>query len=319
MKNAFWIILLIVIILGAVSFANRGPENKSDYIVKVGYLPIMSSKLPFEIAKQKGFFEEAGVKIEATEIQSSNLLADAIIRGDIDVIPRSSLIPLLTAELVEPGKVKIFAVTDYTSDKPFDSIIVKEESPIKTIEDLKGKKIGVFTGTTAKNFLKLLFKSKGIDYSTVQFVELPPQQHLTALTAGSIDALYTYEPSVSIGKDELKARVIFGSVFAYHLEHNPLGGSQINSEFAKQHPEEAKRIIEALNKASDYMRSHDAETRKIAQEIFKFNDLVASQIVLPYSLHSNNISPDRLNTLVDLFVSAGELKEKPDLSNIFYK
>lgn len=312
--------MIIAIALGVyLTKDSAHPPVASDYVVKVGYLPTLSSKLLFEIANQKGFFEEEGVRIEAIEMQSSNLLADAIIRGDVHVVTRSSVMPVLNAELVEPGNVQIFAVTDYTSDKPFDSIIVKPDSPIQTIADLEGKNIGVFPGTTAKNMLKLLFSEEGIDSSGMDFVELPAQQHLTALAAGSIDALYTYEPSVSIGKDELQARVVFGSVFAHHLEHNPIAVSQINSRFVTEHPEEARRVVRAINRASDYMRDNDAEARIIARDVFNFSENVAAQITLPYSLRADDMGQASMSALIDVLVAAGELQEKIDVSGLFYR
>jgi ABC-type nitrate/sulfonate/bicarbonate transport system substrate-binding protein len=183
---------------------------------------------------------------------------------------------------------------------------------------LKGKKIGVFSGTTATSMLRLFFKDKGIDSSTMQFVQLPPPQQLTALSAGSIDALFAYEPTVTIGLTS-GMRKIYGSVYAEQVNHNPLGGGLLTARFISEHPAEAKKVVDALDRANDYIRTNDKETRDIAAALFKFSPEVASSVSLSYANHTTQIDKAVVNQLVDLFVSAGELKSKPDLANAYYQ
>lgn len=318
MKKTIWIIIVIAIIRGLIWSFNK-KEDKDQYVVRIGYIPIMPSKLPLEIAIQKGFFKEEGVEVEITELQSSNLVSDGLIRGDIDVTPEMSVLPFIAAEISDPGKMKLFQVTDLTVDKPFDSIIVKTNSSIQGLEDLKGKKVGVFSGSTATNMLKLLLKEKGIDASSIQFVQLPPAQQLQALSADSIDALFAYEPSLSISLASKETRKIYGSVFAELVNHNPLGGAFARTTFINEHPEEAKKVISALNKAADFIKTNDEDTRKIAQEAFKLNEEVIKIVSLPYINYSEKIDRSLFNDLLDVFVSGGEIKSKPDIGTIFYK
>jgi ABC-type nitrate/sulfonate/bicarbonate transport system substrate-binding protein len=319
MKKIVWSIVLVLMGIIVIAFAVNSSKLDEDYVVKIGNIPIIPSKLPLEIAIRKGFFDKVGIKIQVTELQSSNLVSDALVRGDVDITPEISLLPFVTAELVDPGKMKIFSVTDLTTEAPFDSILVKSDSKIASIKDLEGKKIGVFPGSTATNILKLLFKKNGIDYSLIQFIQLPPAQHLTVLSVGSIDALHAYEPIVTIGIIEGSAKKIFGSVYADQLNHNPLGAGLLSAKFLNEHPREAKKAIEAINMANDFMRTNDKETREIAKEIFKFSPEVADAVSIPYYNHSDKIDKNIVEQLVDLFVAGGEIKSKPDLTNLYYR
>lgn len=312
-------IVAVLVVVVIVIFATK-QKPAENYVVKIGNIPIMLSKIPLEIAQQKGFFKDEGVTVQVTELASSNLVSDALLRGDIDITPEISILPFITAEVVDQGKAKIFSVTDMSiTDTPFDSIIVKSDSKINDLNDLKGKKIGVFPGTTAINVLKLLFKEKGLDSSTIQFVQLPPPQQLAALSAGSIDALHAYEPTVSIALVDNKMKRVYGAVYAEMLNHSPIGAGLLSTKFISEHPSEAKKVVRALNKAYDYIRANDKETRGVAQSIFKFSSEVATAVSLPYFNHSSQIDKGSVNKLLDLFVSGGEIKSKPDLTNAYYQ
>jgi NitT/TauT family transport system substrate-binding protein len=319
MKKITWGIIAVVVIVLVFVFAAKSSKPATNYVVKIGNIPIMPSKLPLEIAQQKGFFKEAGVTVQTTELGSSNLLNDALIRGDVDITPEVSILPFVNAEAIDPGKLKIFSVTDLSLDAPFDSIVVKSDSNIKTLADLKGKKIGVFSGTTATNMLKLFFKEKGIDASGIQFVQLPPAEQLSALSAGSIDALHAYEPTVSIALADGKMRKIYTSVYAEQVDHSPLGGGFLTTKFITEHPEEAKKVVAALDKAYDFIRTNDKEAREIAQTLFKFTPQVSATVSLPYFNHSSQIDKGAMDKLLNLFVTGGEIKSKPDLTSAYYQ
>ncbi len=318
MKKPFLIIgtLIILVILSVFFLRSNKP---SDYVVKIGYLPITASQLPLEIAQQKKFFEDQGITVQTTLLQTSNQIVDALARGDIDVTPEISILPYLNAEMVDPGKMKIIALTDITSDVPFDSLLVKESSPIRTLEDLKGKKIGVFPGTSASNMFKLFLKDKGIDSSTIQFVQLPPPQHLTALTAGSIDALFTYEPTISIALTSGGIRKVYGSVYSEQLDHSPLGVALVSTQFVNKYPREAKKVVNAFDKAFDYLRTNDKDVRGMTKTIFKLDQKVVDVLGMTYFRNSQQIDKTLTNKLLDILVASGEFKSKPDLTNAYYK
>ncbi len=316
MKKTLFIFIAIVALVLIVVFLQK---SKQQYVVRVANLPIIASKLSLAVAEQKGFFEQEGVLVEIIELASSNLVSDGLLRGDIDITSEISLIPFLNANNIDPGKIQIFSVTDLTANAPFDSILVKANSLINDVNGLAGKKIGVFAGTTATNMLKLFLQQKGIDSSEIQFIQLPAGEQLPALAAGSIDALFAYEPTVSVALADGNVRKIFGSVYADQLDHNPIGGGLVNAQFVQDHPREAEKVIRALNRAYDFMRTNEAESREIAMAVFKFNPAVAETVALPYFRHSSAIDKNTVNDFLNLLVTAGELKSKPDLANAFYR
>jgi ABC-type nitrate/sulfonate/bicarbonate transport system substrate-binding protein len=178
-------------------FFYGGCDGSKTNTVRIGYLSNTGS-LPLFVAEEKGFFTEEGIHEEATPIATSNQLVDALVAGNLDAYPESSAYPALAVELQSPGRLKIFSASAITKQKPFDSILVKDGSSIRSVSDLAGKRIGVFPGSTATSFLKKYLKDSHIDASGIVFVPVPPQTQLGALLEGSIDALHAYEPTTAI-------------------------------------------------------------------------------------------------------------------------
>src|SRR3954467_4543439 len=163
--------LMLLVVLG-VFWAGCG--RKEAELVKIGYLQNTGS-LPLFVAEEKGYFAEEGVREEAMPIATSNQLVDALLAGNLQAFPESSAYPVLAVELQSPGRLKIFSASAITKQHPFDSLLVKENSPVKKISDLAGKRIGVFPGSTATSLLRKYLKDNHVDVSGITFVPIPPQ------------------------------------------------------------------------------------------------------------------------------------------------
>ncbi|MEK6953009.1 MAG: ABC transporter substrate-binding protein [Nanoarchaeota archaeon] len=187
-KIMFISVMLIILALAIVGLSLSLTSKEKTRNVKIGYLPIMAS-LPLYVAQENNYFTEQGIQIETVQLQSSNQLVDALVRGDIDIVVESSAVPALIAETVDPGKIKIFSVSDITEGNPFDSLIIGEESNLESLKELEGKKIGVFPGSTATNLLKKFLSDKKVDISKIEFVQIIPSNQLPALYEENFEKL----------------------------------------------------------------------------------------------------------------------------------
>src|SRR5215471_17768281 len=151
--------------------------------VRIGYLSNTGS-VPLFVAEEKGYFVEEGIREEATPIATSNQLVDALAAGNLDAYPESSAYPALAVEAQSPGRLKIFAASAITRQKPFDSLLVKENSSIQKVSDLAGRRIGVFPGSTATSLLRKFLKDSKVEVGGITFVPIPPQTQLGALLEG---------------------------------------------------------------------------------------------------------------------------------------
>jgi len=316
-KSNKCLIATLLILLALTGYLIFYPAEQKQESVRIGYLPILAS-LPLYVAQENGYFADANIQIETIQLQSSNLLVDALIRGDIDFVVESSAVPAIIAETIDPGKIKVFSISDITPEAPFDALIIKKDSELITLEDIKDKKIGVFPGSTATKLLKKFLDDKNIDTSGIEFVQLIPPNQLPALTSGSIDVLHSYEPITAIALENGDAKKLYGSVYAEQLNHNPQGVALVSASFLKDSPETAKEVIGAFDRTSDFIRENDSETRRIVSKYVKVDKKVASKVVFLYMSKSNKIDHQVLQDYADMLHELGELEGKLDVSNIVY-
>ena len=183
----FTSLILILIISSLIWFTKTQSVKLEKPIFKLGYVNVIQA-LPIFTAQEKGWLDNSNWKIELLKMESSNQVNDAILKDQIDFSSQINIYPPLLTQINKPNSVQIFATTDLTSDKPFDSIVVKSNSQIQNLSDLSGKKIGVFPGISASNQLKALLKKQNIDFIKTEFVQLSPAFQLQALENNSIDA-----------------------------------------------------------------------------------------------------------------------------------
>lgn len=322
-KIKIWALSLIVLLVGTLIFFSINIMGYSIYgqeeaTVRIGHLPILAS-LPLYIAQENKYFEDRGINVEVVQLQSSNQLVDALVRGDIDIVVESSAVPVLIVETIDSDEIKIFSVSDITPETPFDSIIVRDDSTLNNLKDLEGKKIGVFPGSTATNLLKAYLEDNGVDTRNIEFIRIIPPNQLSALYVGSIDALHAYEPTISIAIESDNARKLYGSVYAEQLNHNPQGVALVSTDFINKNPELAKRVISAFNEASDFMKDEEESVRNIITKYIKVDEDVAKNTFLLYMSRSDEINEDILQDYADMLFKFGELEEKVDVSDLIYR
>ena len=317
MKNIKILIIVLIGILiigGLFYYAYPREEAKT---VKVGYLPLLAS-LPLYVAQENGYFDEQNVKIETVQLQSSNQLIDALVRGDIDIIVESAAAPALIVETIDKNKLKIFSASDITQETPFDALIVKKGSSIKELKDLENKKIGVFPGSTATNLLKKYLQENGIDISKIEIIQTVPANQLPALYTGSIDVLHSYEPTTTIAIESGNAERMYGSIYAMQLNHNPQGIALISTKFINENPSLAKKTIKAFDKASEFIVEEDSATRVLIPKYVQINENVTKKVIFLYMSKSDEINKKAVQDYADMLYNIGELKTKMDVSGLFY-
>jgi sulfonate transport system substrate-binding protein len=89
-----------------------------------------------------------------------------------------------------------------------EAIIVPKDSPIKTIADLKGKRVAYNKGSNVQYFLVKLLEKNGLQYGDVQSVFLPPPDARAAFQKGAVDAWIIWDPFLASAQKTLDARLL---------------------------------------------------------------------------------------------------------------
>jgi NitT/TauT family transport system substrate-binding protein len=144
---------------------------------------------PFSVAKYLGYFKEEGLDVDLLAVGGSNEVALAVSQGAGDVGLASPGQALVGMQSPQALNLKFFYEANYRS---IWSVTVKPDSPIKSVKDLKGKKIGMAAmGSAATTFGKALASEAGLDPDKdLSMIAVGSGgQAVGALNSGAVDAL----------------------------------------------------------------------------------------------------------------------------------
>ncbi|HEY0719522.1 MAG TPA: ABC transporter substrate-binding protein, partial [Streptosporangiaceae bacterium] len=184
--------------------ANAKPENVH---ISVGTLPIADAADLF-IAINKGYFREAGLTVTPEIIQATSQTTPDLVSGKMDF---SLLNYVSTLEIEQNVGIKFKYVAPGTvAAANVSEILLPKGSPIRSLADLKGRKIGSpqTTGAIGNLAVDVLLKAHGIDPKDVTFVATPFPDEMTALARHQVDAVWSTEPFVSVIKKTIGAHAL---------------------------------------------------------------------------------------------------------------
>lgn len=305
---AFMVAIIAILGIGAYSQLNKSHESKS---VRAASLPIIAT-LPEYIAIDYHLFEKEGLDYQQNSFRSSNDMVNAIVAKQIDILPSVSIVPIIHLEIQSPGKVRLFSHTTMTSKDSIDSIVIKNESSIKTLKDLKGKKIGVFPGTSATNMLKFFLKKNNVAVQEIHFIPLPPPAQYSSLESGAIDALFSYEPITTIATASTKFRTLQTAIYSSLLSPSPFGCSVIAREYEKNNPQTASKVIRVIEAANQHMFTNRKEAETSILNHMKVPGNITKEVHFVGVTPVNQVDVTNLQDFIDLLYDIGEIPEKID-------
>ncbi len=300
--------LLILLVAGC---GRKQPEK-----VSFGYQPF-GSNLAFFVAMEKGFFKEQGLQVVPKKIISANDAANAVVSGSIVGNATVPLNVLLNIEENQRGLMKIFMVKATSKEVWSDYLLVKKGSPIKTIGQLKGKKVGGYPGSAQQTLLKLILR-QFIDEKDTITVEMPPNTQLPGLDSGQIEALLTYdELAITALQNNLADVLVENPICKYVV--NPLYGFPyvLSSKFVKEHPSTARKVRDAMYKAADFIKTNETEARRIMAKWLGTKPEIAEKVNLWDQVKAEQVDKAALQKLADIFYEAGVLQKRIDTSGLY--
>ena len=280
-------------LLGAPAFvrAQAGPK------IRVGYWPVAAG-LPFFAAIEKGYFKEAGLDVEALKFAGAQQVMEAMLSGRSDGSSNGTgAANLAIGEIAQPGLFKIFATNPSNAKYVLDEFITAKDSPIKTMADLKGKRVASGPGIQNVTLCKTMLERAGATGTTV--TELPIGPHVAALVAGQVDACYTLEPTGTIGRMNGTTRVIEAGVVAKYILGDPMapwhgGAASLTTEFIKKNPEVAKKYIAAYARGVELVRSKPDDARQHMKGYTAIEGALTAEVPLASYMLYNEFKPSDL-------------------------
>jgi NitT/TauT family transport system substrate-binding protein len=198
----------------------------------------------WEIAIQKGWFKEAGVNVEFKWFDYAPSM-EAYTANKVDAVAVTNGDALVTGS--SGGKSVCIVANDYSNGN--DMIVAKPG--IKTMAQLKGKKIGVEVGFVDHLLLMNALKSANLTDKDVKIVNVKTDDTPNALKAGTVDAIAAWQPNSGAALRELPgSTAIFTSADAPGLIYDLLC---VNQRSLAEHRPEWLKVVKTWFRVTDYI------------------------------------------------------------------
>jgi NitT/TauT family transport system substrate-binding protein len=245
-RQTLWtiIVALAVVIGGTFPLSVHAAEK-----VIFAWVPAIDA-LPFMVALEEKAFEAQGIEVVDQKLNSPTGLVDAFLANRAEVGPYGTAPGIaMVAESQNPGTLKIFGLSGGDADTPYvnSTLLVLKGSPIRSLADLKGKKLGHNPGIQWKTNVRYILRALNIKETDVTLVELPFPLQVPALMAGTVDATITIDPfaASALATGNVEAAVV--NVGAKYVANPWFGGCAVmTTKFLKERPETARKIMLVL-------------------------------------------------------------------------
>ncbi|MCQ6561756.1 aliphatic sulfonate ABC transporter substrate-binding protein [Paenibacillus mendelii] len=236
------------------------PQVKAETI-NFAYMPNMGGAAPIAIGEEKGFFEEAGIKLNAVKFLSGPPEFQAMASGDIDIAYIGPGATFLSAQ----GQGNIIGLVSLGKS---DMVFATKKSGIQEWKDLKGKTVGVPKGTSGEMVLNLGLEKAGLKPEDVNIINMDVAGAVTAYVANKVDAVaiwspYTTEIEKQVGKENM---IKLGDNSSFYPEYSFPSSWVVSPKFLKEKPELVERFMKAMAKVTDYKIKNIDEAVKLTAE-----------------------------------------------------
>jgi NitT/TauT family transport system substrate-binding protein len=280
-------------------------------------------------AADRGYFKAEGLDVTIDQGEGSAATVTRIMGGAYDA-GFGDMNAIIQNAATRPNEVPLMVYMIY-SKAPF-ALLVKADSPIKTIADIAGRKLGSPAGGAALKLFPLLAKKNGLDPAKVDIVNMAPNLQEQMLIRGDVDisALFTatsYMNLVAIKQDPDKDfRWIYYSDGGLDLYSN---GVMVSQKLAREKPEAVKGLVRAINKAmKDCLANPDAAIELLArQEPLLNKDIEKRRLVYvaktliatpeAAALGVGDIKDARMDEAIKVIAAAYELPKSPKVGDVF--
>ncbi|WP_018043221.1 sulfonate ABC transporter substrate-binding protein [Methylobacterium sp. 88A] len=238
--------------LSALTGAVAGEAARKEF--RIGYQKIGL----IVVARQQGVIEKRlaaqGTKVQWVEFQAGPPLLEALSAGSIDFGYTGDAPPIFSQSA--GGNLVYVSAAAPSGDG--EAILVKESSPIRSVADLKGKKVAFGRGTSAHNLIIAALEKAGLTFSDITPAYLTPADAGSAFANDSVDAWSIWDPYFAVAQARSKTRVLATSgqtldVSAYFLA---------NRTFADTHPGVIVHSLAGLTEAAAWADGHRDEVAK---------------------------------------------------------
>jgi sulfonate transport system substrate-binding protein len=283
-RNNSSILLTVLLTIATVIGTGCNRTSAKPKVIRLDYAYYNPVSL---VLKNKGFLEQDlasdGISVEWTQSLGSNKALELLNSKSIDFGSTAGAAALIGKANGNPIKaIYVYSRPEWTA------LVVRKDSPIQKVEDLRGKKVAVTRGTDPHIFLLRALHEAGLTEKDIQMVVLQHPEGRIALEKGDVDAWAGLDPMMAQTEIQQGSRLFYRNVY-----FNSYGVLDVREEFAQQHPEYVKRVLAAYEKARLWAIQNPVEFRHLFGDTAKLDDAVVTKVLQRTDLSNSAIGDDQ--------------------------
>ncbi|MBD9499909.1 sulfonate ABC transporter substrate-binding protein [Pseudomonas sp. PDM23] len=237
---------LAALLIAALSYNAQADEQPGT--VRIGYQKYGTLVL----LKARGTLEkrlaEQGVKVQWTEFPGGPQLLEGLNVGSIDFGVTGETPPVFA----QAAGADLVYVAHEPPAPTSEAILLPKDSPIKSVAELKGKKVALNKGSNVHYLLVRALEKAGLKYSDIQPVYLPPADARAAFERGSVDAWVIWDPYQAAAEKQLSARTLVDGTglvdnHQFYLATRP---------YANNHPQVITTLIDEVRSVGEWSQQN---------------------------------------------------------------
>ncbi|MBS1189360.1 MAG: transporter substrate-binding protein [Rhodocyclaceae bacterium] len=246
------LVLALAVVAAWVLWPHRAltPVGRESLVVGK---PDLLHSLPVILAEEQGFFRDEGLDVTFRTFPSGKMALAAMFDGEVEVAAVAE-VPLVLASFRRRDFV---IVATFMGSYWESKVVARADRGIRTVADLRGRRIGVPVGTSAHVILDTLLADHGLSPRDVVEVPLSPTEIVGRLMNGQVDAIAAFEPQPAqamMALDKSRQTVIrtdrVWTSFNYVTPR----------DLPQRRPEALARLLRATDRAIAWGRDHRQET-----------------------------------------------------------
>src|SRR2546421_7199761 len=230
--------------------------------------------VPYAVAKEKGYFKEAGLDVTGFLSPAGGGRPVRMVRPS--ALPCGAAAPPAVIAAAQQGLELTIVHAGVASVADQVWISRKDDQSIKTVQDLKGKKLGYSSPKSVTDMItSMMLDANGLTGKVERKSIGGVGSGLTALREGAVDMTYVTQPVWAREKNNF--RLVFNSTEWAPRVMQTVG--VVKTEFLKKHPDLIRGIIEARRKAVEFIMSNPDESAKIMAKEYKITEAEAKAAI----------------------------------------
>jgi NitT/TauT family transport system substrate-binding protein len=270
-----------------------------------------------DVGMTEGFYRDAGIEIDELSFSGAAKVEQAIAAGAIDIGLSAGTDLALLAKGVPATCIAALA------GPPYDiAIVVGADSPIKSLDDLRGKKVSASTagGSMMEWMAKELARVKGWrpDEITSVAVGVEPVGKIAALRTHAVDALYDAPGTAFLLEKQGDGHLL--ALASDYVKDFMVHGIYASNAYIAQNPDAVRRFLGAWFKTIAFMRAHRNETVQVIMRVGADDETIAGReydLEMPMFSNDGRFEPAAMAKLASSFTELKMLDAPVDLAPFY--